>query len=80
MFSDGQQVVDFFKKQLEQVEIGEQETEKKQIVCLLILDINMPVLNGNEALVQIKSLFQGKSNVLRPLVCYLSEIEESVMA
>ena len=61
------------------VETSIDDSEKKQIACLLIMDINLPNLSGNEVLVQIKQLFEGRRHLLRPLVCYLSKTAEAVM-
>lgn len=43
-FRDGQQLLAFLKG-----------IEKKDYPCLIVLDINMPVLNGKETLTRIKS-------------------------
>ena len=53
---------------------------KKQIACLLILEINLIGSIGNEVFGQIKSLFEQSPHLVRPLTCYLSSTEESVMS
>ena len=56
LFSNGQEVVEFFQELLnEQFEI--RATKVAWPVKLLILDINMPLLNGIETLLYIKELF-----------------------
>ena len=57
-----------------------------QPVSLLILDINMPILNGFETKKTIEELFvkfnnrmsaeQPDTTVLRPLICYLSAFDQ----
>ena len=79
VLEDGIEVIDHFISLLNSVETSIDDSEKKQIVCLLIMDINLPNLSGNEVLVQIKKLFEGRRHLLRPLVCYLSKTAEAVM-
>ena len=80
LFEDGQEVVDYVATLLssEIYQIPDQQME--QLACLLITEINLPGLNGNEVIVKIKELFQKKHNMFRPLTCYLTEAEEKVMS
>ena len=56
-------------------------------MSLLLLDINMPVLDGYETLKKVKQLFKDYNKnidinspmLLRPMICYLSSIEHQVM-
>ena len=65
-----------------------------QPVSLLLLDINMPDVNGMEALVQIKEKYrflnerlkqaaathaEREEEILRPFICYLSQHDKSIM-
>ena len=79
MFENGQQVVGFFKEQMGASDLGLNSSVQKCDVALLILDVNMPVLSGNEAMAQIKELFDQNSSFLRPVSCYLSATSEKVM-
>ena len=51
-----------------------------QPVSLLILDINMPVVNGLQAAAKIKELFEnaerdkGGNKIIRPLIVFLSQL------
>ena len=51
VLEDGIQAVEYFITQLNSFETSIGDSEKKQIACLLIMDINLPSLSGNEALV-----------------------------
>ena len=79
MFEDGQQVLKYFIEQLSTEEFKD-NSGKRQIACLLILELNMTSSIGNEILSQIKSLFKARPHFLRPLACYLSQTEESVIS
>ena len=79
MFEDGEQVLKYFMMRLRAEEI-KGDRKKKQIACLLILEINMTGSVGNEVLKQIKSLFEPIPHLVRPLTCYLSSTKESVMS
>ena len=64
IFSDGQETVSHFERILNSIEYNKIEieslnaTEKAiQPVSLLLLDINMPMLNGFQVLAQVKSMF-----------------------
>ena len=56
MFENGQEVVDYFQNM--RGDLGVQHDQDQKLVTLLILDVNMPILSGNEALVQIKERFK----------------------
>ena len=59
MFSDGKETVDFFDGLLNQFEEYRDSSNKTlQPVSLLLLDINMPLVNGIDALKQIKEKFR----------------------
>ena len=79
IFDDGRQVVNYFATLLNSQKFSTPGQQMKQVVSLLITELNLPGLNGNEVIVQIKELFDRKHNLLRPLMCYLSQAQESVM-
>ena len=55
MFSDGKETVDYFENILNNIE----ETEDPaQPVSLLILDINMPIVNGIDAMKSIMDKYK----------------------
>ena len=56
LFSDGKAVADYFESLLNDIE-SEQEEFCIQPVSLLLLDINMPIENGIEALARIKQAY-----------------------
>ena len=84
-FANGQEVVDYFTRIL--LQLAEERKQVVQPVSLLLLDINMPVLNGHETLKKVKQLFKDFNEssglnsplVLRPMICYLSSTENDVM-
>ena len=66
MLSNGQEVIDYCEKQFEEI-LYKQDTEETpcQPISVLLLDINMPMLNGIEALILLKEKFkQYNSNLL----------------
>ena len=63
MMSNGQEVVDFFNKQLEEYEnftpdLNQISSTPPQRVSLLLLDINMPILDGLATLQAVKDKFK----------------------
>ena len=48
-------------------------------VALLILEINLPILTGNEAIAQVIELFSSIEELLLPVTCYLSDSAENVI-
>ena len=84
-FTNGQEVVSYFQKTLTQLDAGKKKVI--QPVSLVLLDINMPILNGHETLKKVKQLFEDLNNssdpdlplVMRPMICYLSSVERNVM-
>ena len=48
-------------------------------VALIILEINLPKLTGNEAMAQVIELFNQVGGQLLPVTCYVSDTEENVM-
>ena len=85
MFANGQEVVNHFGKILKNLTFVSTQAVI-QPVSLLILDINMPILNGFETKKAIEELFvkfnarlnseHPEITVLRPLVCYLSQFDQ----
>ena len=90
MFNNGQDVVDHFKTELDKIDIDKLQNEKLPIqpVSLLLLDINMPLLDGFETLKAVKGLFDQLNErlrkeqqheekadifVLRPTICFFSQ-------
>ena len=49
-FSDGKEVIDYFEKLLNRLDLQSYEEIPLQPVSLLLLDINMPIINGMETL------------------------------
>ena len=80
VFEGGQEVVDYVATLLSSEITQTPDQQMEQLACLLITEINLPDLNGNEVVVQIKELFEKKHNLIRPLTCYLTEAEEGVMS
>ena len=56
-FSDGKEVIDYFENLLNVLDSQGHEERPVQPVSLLLLDINMPIINGIETLKQIKGKF-----------------------
>ena len=79
LFENGQEVVDYFVEATTKHDqlLGKGKPECK--VALLILNINMQKLNGNEAMAQVMELFDQNDQLLRPVTCYLSDTAENVM-
>ena len=59
MFTNGQEVIDFLQNLLAYVQNDDQEESQapRQPVTLVLLDINMPILNGLETMKLIKEMF-----------------------
>ena len=79
MFQDGLEAVNYFNQLLEdlQTELKFDKNPHKngviQPVSLLILDVNMPILNGIQVLMQVKEKFdqlEGKLSDTRKLISY----------
>ena len=51
-------------------------------MALILLDINMPILNGLETLKLIKSRFEAREEqrLMRPMICYLSQLNYKPMS
>ena len=98
IFSNGKEVANYFEGVLNGLDISRAQKEGKlplHPVTLLLLDINMPILTGIEALVLIKNKYriineqynQIKGNkvgldevaVIRPLICYYSQYDRDTM-
>ena len=87
MFANGQTVVDFVSELLTQLktEADWGVEQVSQPISLLLLDINMPVLNGYETLTKVKELYSKVNEIdpshkfLRPLICYLSQTDQAIM-
>ena len=59
MFSDGQNVAEYFDGILDSIELSHLDEENRvQPVSLLLLDINMPMLTGMEAIKRIKVKYE----------------------
>ena len=87
MFANGQSVVNFISKLLTDLQSDSDQgfEQMMQPVSLLLLDINMPVLNGYETLIKVKELFKQvnennpKQQFVRPMICYLSQTDQAIM-
>ena len=61
LFANGQEVVDYFDSLLEDIKQNDSQVSRmtpQQPVALLLLDINMPIMSGMEALKAIKEKFR----------------------
>ena len=58
-----------------------EERDFYQPVSLVLLDINMPILNGLETLKLIKEQYSiyNKDKLVRPMICYLSQMNYTTM-
>ena len=56
LFSNGQEVIDYFKELL-RLTSESTENVRKQPVAVLLLDINMPLVDGFETSKRVKELF-----------------------
>ena len=80
MLSNGQEACEFIERSLD--EIQSDEKSAKQAVTLLLVDINMPIMTGMEAVRIIRQRYesfnqsrreQGKEEVARPAMFYYSQ-------
>lgn len=65
IFSNGQEVVEFFEQHLLKEMSAQKIDRTYQPVALLLIDINMPILNGMETVPKIKKLFTEFNNLMR---------------
>ena len=76
IFSNGQEVIEFLDELLNDIqkENFDKSQAPRQPVALVLLDINMPILNGLETLRMIKERYKklDECRVIRPMLCYLS--------
>ena len=63
MFDNGTDVVKYFEKMLKDPDLLQRQDEI-QPVSLLLLDINMPILTGMEAIKLIKEKYQQSNDML----------------
>ena len=76
--SNGQEVLDYLDKMLEDLTLDQKRTTAFQPVSLLLLDVNMPILHGLDTLPLVKQKFQDANHrlpVLRPVICYLTQFD-----
>ena len=86
-FSNGQDVIDHIEKILSGV-INEDDQVPCQPIALLLLDINMPILDGFETLKKAKELFERANRrieshnlidkqiyIMRPTICFFSQFD-----
>ena len=83
IFQNGLEVIDFLNKLLnkETQEKLDENQDFYQPVSLVLLDINMPIMNGLEALKQIKEQYANinKDKLVRPMICYLTQLNYANM-
>ena len=76
IFSNGQEVIEFLDELLGELHIENLDKVQapRQPVALVLLDINMPILNGLDTLRMIKERYKkfDECRVIRPMLCYLS--------
>ena len=82
MFSNGQDVIDYFETLLDQFTGA---ATNVQPVVLLLLDIQMPIVDGIDTLLKVKALFEEHNaktgiTILRPMICFLSQSEQKEFA
>ena len=80
MFENGQAVVDYFVRTISISELSQDVMIPQCHVALMILEINLPELTGNEAMAQVRELFNQTEELLLPVTCYLSDTEEQVIS
>ena len=76
VFENGQQVIECLDKQIESA-LASKDGQLQWPVALVILDINMPILNGFETMAQINARFAqvSQERLARPLVCFMTQME-----
>ena len=83
LFSNGQEVLDFLHCFFyEQTSVRPKNSAQFiQPIKLILLDINMPILDGLETLKMVKQLFEKYEDkqIQRPMISYLSQNDYSVM-
>ena len=57
MFSNGQEVITHFDKLLKELELNE-DTTVVQPVSLLILDLNLPGMNGIKTMKKVRDMYK----------------------
>ena len=88
MLTDGQKVIDVFERilhDLTYLDSDDLEDFPYQPVVLLLIDINMPLVDGFEAIKTIKHMYKdvnqrhqqetgsNEDKIIRPLICYYSQ-------
>ena len=63
-FRNGQEVVNYFTTLLKNYEQDDLNESRIQPIALLLLDINMPIMTGIEAISIIKKKFRQANNAL----------------
>ena len=79
LFENGKEVVDYFIQAISMSELSQERGIPQCKVAILILEINLPVLTGNEAMAQVIELFNCIEELLLPVTCYLSDPAENVI-
>ena len=78
MFSNGKEVIQYLGKLLIETNFNSDANSHfpLQPVALVLLDINMPIMDGLETLKKIKEQYKAfdESILMRPMVCYLSQL------
>ena len=86
LLSNGQEACDYFETSLTEFQAEGEPT--KQPITLLLIDINMPIMTGMEAVEHIKQKYerlnqsrreQGKEEVARPAMFYYSQYSRKQM-
>ena len=84
LFTNGQQVI----QAVENILNNNDATQNKQPVSLIILDINMPIMDGMETAKRIKQLYDDYNEMLaksslyhhglvRPFLCHLTQFDKT---
>ena len=76
-FGNGQQVIEFVDSMTKLEKKSKRDVKKRQPIALILLDINMPILNGFETMATLNERFglEDYSDIVRPVICYLTQID-----
>lgn len=89
ILSNGGEVVNFFDSFFECLKNTSSQTNDSNLyqpIALLLLDINMPLMNGMDVCKRVKEIYKAHNSsvkkgkhALRPVICYLSQYQRAQM-